>query len=197
MGRRPARQRGRQRGAARSDGDEHELLPKLLFDAAWRRAWSPRAARAASAAGYVTLEAIKEIPYYAGAFGSALVTDDVDAAEAIIFLAGTNFGAAVYETGLARLTRRGLAWWPARRATVAGLDVRRDSGMKLTVAAAIGRGRTELAAFDNALVVVGAANFNLVRLSSVIPPHSTVVEASDAPPRPQGTWGDRLYVVYA
>ena len=69
--------------------------------------------------------------------------------------------------------------------------------MKLTVAAAIGRGRTELAAFDNALVAVGAANFNLVRLSSVIPPHSTVVEASDAPPRPPGTWGDRLYVVYA
>ena len=69
--------------------------------------------------------------------------------------------------------------------------------MKLTVAAAIGRGRTELAAFDSALVAVGAANFNLVRLSSVIPPHSTVVEAGDAPPRPPGTWGDRLYVVYA
>jgi arginine decarboxylase len=69
--------------------------------------------------------------------------------------------------------------------------------MKLTVAAAIGRGRTELAAFDNALVAVGAANFNLVRLSSVIPPHSTVVEAGDAPPPAPGTWGDRLYVVYA
>jgi arginine decarboxylase len=53
--------------------------------------------------------------------------------------------------------------------------------MKLTVAAAIGQGRTELSAFDSALVAVGAANFNLVRLSSVIPPHSTVVEEGDAP----------------
>jgi hypothetical protein len=91
-------------------GTSTSVLSKLLFDAAWRRAWSPRGARAASAAGYVTLEAAKEIPYYAGAFGSALATDDVDAAEAIIFLAGTNVGAAVYEIGLARLTRRGLAW---------------------------------------------------------------------------------------
>ena len=69
--------------------------------------------------------------------------------------------------------------------------------MNLTVAAAIGRGRTELAAFDSALGAVGAANFNLVRLSSVIPPHSTVVEGGDAPPTATGTWGDRLYVVYA
>ena len=91
-------------------GTSTNAFSKLLFDAAWRRAWSPRGARAASAAGYVTLEAAEEIPYYAGAFGSALVTDDVDAAEAIIFLAGTNVGAAVYEIGLARLTRRGLAW---------------------------------------------------------------------------------------
>jgi hypothetical protein len=91
-------------------GTSTSVLSKLLFDAAWRRAWSPRAARAASAAGYVTLEAAKEIPYYAGAFGSALVTDHVDAAEAIIFLAGSNVGAAVYEIGLAHLTRRGLAW---------------------------------------------------------------------------------------
>ena len=91
-------------------GTSTNVLSKLLFDAAWRRAWSPRAARAASAAGYVALEAAKEIPYYTGAFGSALLIDHVDAAEAIIFLAGTNLGAAVYEIGLARLTRRGLAW---------------------------------------------------------------------------------------
>ena len=69
--------------------------------------------------------------------------------------------------------------------------------MKITVAAAIGQGRTELSAFDSVLVAAGAANFNLVRLSSVIPPHSTVVDASDAPPSRPGTWGDRLYVVYA
>lgn len=69
--------------------------------------------------------------------------------------------------------------------------------MRLHLSAAIGRGRTELAAFDNALVAAGAANYNLVRLSSVIPPQSTVVEAGDGPAPTEGAWGDRLYVVYA
>lgn len=69
--------------------------------------------------------------------------------------------------------------------------------MKLVVASAIGQGRTELAAFDNALVRVGAANYNLVRLSSVIPPCSTVIESDQCASSPGGTWGDRLYVVYA
>ncbi len=63
------------------------VLSKLLFDVAQRRSWSPRAARTASAVGYVMLEAAKEIPYYVGVFGSALLTDHVDAAEAFIFLA--------------------------------------------------------------------------------------------------------------
>jgi arginine decarboxylase len=48
--------------------------------------------------------------------------------------------------------------------------------MILHIASAIGRAATELAAFDQALIGVGAADFNLVRLSSVIPPGSTVVE---------------------
>ena len=86
------------------------VLSKLLFDVARRRSWSPRAARTASAVGYVMLEAAKEVPYYVGVFGSALLTDHVDAAEAFIFLAGTNLGAASYETVLAHLTHRGLAW---------------------------------------------------------------------------------------
>lgn len=47
--------------------------------------------------------------------------------------------------------------------------------MILYVASVIGRARTELAAFDQALIGVGAANFNLVRLSSVTPPGSTAV----------------------
>ncbi len=46
---------------------------------------------------------VKEIPYYAGAFGAAL-TDTVSSADAIVFLAGANLGAAAYEYGLARLT---------------------------------------------------------------------------------------------
>lgn len=69
--------------------------------------------------------------------------------------------------------------------------------MILSMAAAVGVGDTELAAFDDALLKVGAANYNLVRLSSVIPPGTTVVEVDGAMPSPGGTWGDRLYVVYA
>ena len=44
----------------------------------------------------------------------------------------------------------------------------------LYVAAATASAATELAAFDRALVAVGAANHNLIRLSSVIPPDSAV-----------------------
>jgi hypothetical protein len=44
------------------------------------------------------------VPYYASAFGATLVTDAVSGRDAIIFLAGTNLGAAVYEYGLARAT---------------------------------------------------------------------------------------------
>lgn len=69
--------------------------------------------------------------------------------------------------------------------------------MILHIASAIGRATTELAAFDQALIGVGAANFNLVRLSSVIPPGSSVVESQRCPHPEGATWGDRLYVVYA
>ena len=53
--------------------------------------------------------------------------------------------------------------------------------MKLYLAKAIGRGSTELAAFDAALVGAGVANFNLIRLSSVIPPDGEVVEVERCP----------------
>jgi arginine decarboxylase len=69
--------------------------------------------------------------------------------------------------------------------------------MILQVSAAIGSGPTELAAFDDALLKVGAANYNLVRLSSVIPPLAVVVQCDGEIASPGGTWGDRLYVVYA
>jgi arginine decarboxylase len=60
----------------------------------------------------------------------------------------------------------------------------------------IGSGATALAAFDSALRAAGVANFNLIRLSSVIPPH-TDVDADGRSPLPAGGWGDRLYCVYA
>jgi arginine decarboxylase len=69
--------------------------------------------------------------------------------------------------------------------------------MNLYLAKAIGRGSTELAAFDAALVGAGVANFNLIRLSSVIPPSGRVLEVERCPFSQEAGWGDRLYAVCA
>ena len=50
-----------------------------------------------------------EVPYYAGAFGAAALSDSVHASHALVFMAGTNIAAGLYEYGLARLTRALLA----------------------------------------------------------------------------------------
>ncbi len=68
----------------------------------------------------------------------------------------------------------------------------------IEVVRGVGRGPTKLAAFDAALRQAGVANFNLIVLSSVIPPGATVQllpESGRAQPRAE--WGDRLYVVMA
>jgi arginine decarboxylase len=67
--------------------------------------------------------------------------------------------------------------------------------MNITVSHGTGSGPTEIAAFDKALVDAGVANFNLIYLSSVIPPDSKITE--DRPKKLFGQWGDRLYVVMA
>ena len=72
-----------------------------------------------------------------------------------------------------------------------------ETTMKLYLASAIGRGSTELGAFDAALFRAGVANLNLVRLSSVIPPGSDIVQVERCPFEQTGRWGDRLYAVYA
>jgi hypothetical protein len=64
-----------------------------------------RARRIASTLGYVGTELAKEAPYYAGAFGAALVSDSVSSDDALVFLVGTNLAAAAYEYALARGTR--------------------------------------------------------------------------------------------
>ncbi len=62
----------------------------------------------------------------------------------------------------------------------------------------VGRGPTELAAFDAALRDANIANFNLIYLSSVIPAASEIEVLEDVSRiRPPGEWGDRLYVVMA
>jgi arginine decarboxylase len=68
--------------------------------------------------------------------------------------------------------------------------------MKIQVSAGIGIGPTELSAFDQALVHAGVANYNLIYLSSVLPPDSKV-SIQEKPEQLAGTWGDRLYVVMA
>jgi len=72
-----------------------------------------------------------------------------------------------------------------------------DSGLTgrlldITVRAAVGHGRTRLSAFDRALVEAGVGDLNLIVLSSVIPPRSTVTRGGD---RVIGGHGDRLYCV--
>jgi len=68
--------------------------------------------------------------------------------------------------------------------------------MQIQISKGVGTGPTELAAFDNALIKAGVANFNLIYLSSVIPPDSEIVVNTKATP-PAGRWGDRLYIVIA
>lgn len=64
---------------------------------------------------------------------------------------------------------------------------------RIVLARGLGRGPTELAAFDAALRDAGVANYNLLCLSSVIPPGSRVERGRwETPP---GHWGHRLYVV--
>ncbi len=67
--------------------------------------------------------------------------------------------------------------------------------LHIQVTAATGVGPTALAAFDDALMSAGVSNFNLVRLSSMIPPGSTVTTSNKQMCR--GEWGDRLYAVWA
>jgi arginine decarboxylase len=69
--------------------------------------------------------------------------------------------------------------------------------LKIRLSAGAGSGPTKLAAFDTALRRAGVANYNLIRLSSIIPP-GTCITISDAPWHDNGgEWGDRLYLVYA
>ena len=86
-------------------GASTNVLSKAAHDIAQARHAGARMRRFAASAGYVVTELAKEVPYYASASGVALLSDSVSAGDAIVFLAGTNLGAALYEYGLARATR--------------------------------------------------------------------------------------------
>src|SRR3954452_25615431 len=66
--------------------------------------------------------------------------------------------------------------------------------LPISIRTAAGHGRTTVSAFDDALLGAGVANYNLIRLSSVIP--QTGVISFDSRPV-KGEHGDRLYCVYA
>ena len=69
-------------------------------------------------------------------------------------------------------------------------------GLRIEVATAIGVGRTLISSFDHALWQCGVHNYNLIPLSSVIPPGAEIV-VRDRCQRPNDEWGHRLYVVMA
>lgn len=73
---------------------------------------------------------------------------------------------------------------------------RHPSRLLIKVSTGSGVGPTRLAAFDAALFAAGVAHFNIIRLSSVVPPHTDVREVS-GPDQIQGGVGDVAYCVYA
>jgi hypothetical protein len=96
-------------------GVSSNAFSKAAHDLARARGASARRRRLAASAGYVLTEIAKELPYYIGAAGAALVSDALTSRDALIFLAGTNVGAAIYEYALARATRVFLRQTTARR----------------------------------------------------------------------------------
>lgn len=69
-----------------------------------------------------------------------------------------------------------------------------QAGPDITIRTSSGQGHTKLSAFDHALLAAGVANFNLITLSSVIPPRSRIRLVDTVLP---GGHGDRLYCVLA
>src|SRR4051812_11887109 len=71
--------------------------------------------------------------------------------------------------------------------------------MNIHIGTGIGTAATTLGAFDAALYDAGIANYNLLRLSSVIPPNTDLTINDNGIPHEvmPGGWGDRLYVVMA
>lgn len=77
------------------------------------------------------------------------------------------------------------------------LSVQRTRTRTIEISCGTGTGPTTLAAFDGALRSTGIANFNLLRLSSVIPPGTDVLPVQGPVSPIKGEWGDRLYCVMA
>lgn len=68
--------------------------------------------------------------------------------------------------------------------------------MTISVVSGVGQADTLLSSFDDALQKCGVYNYNIIPLSSVIPPKSDIVEL-DFYRTPEKEYGHRLYVVKA
>lgn len=68
--------------------------------------------------------------------------------------------------------------------------------MEIKIVKGAGEASTPLSAFDAALKDAGVYNYNLIALSSVIPPGSKVEKVNNIQ-TPDGEWGHKLYVVMA
>lgn len=64
--------------------------------------------------------------------------------------------------------------------------------MIINITKGVGKGRTKISAFDNALNNAGIANYNLIYLSSIIPTNASVCKQKIEPSK---NMGNRLYVV--
>lgn len=67
-----------------------------------------------------------------------------------------------------------------------------DGRLRITVRTATGQGRTPISAFDDALHTANVADFNLITLSSVIPPGTDVVHSDERLPAEHA---DKLFCV--
>ncbi len=68
--------------------------------------------------------------------------------------------------------------------------------MDINIVSATGEGKTLLSAFDNALQKAGVYNYNLITLSSIIPPGSRIIMTTTYT-TPDCEFGHKLYVIKA
>lgn len=68
--------------------------------------------------------------------------------------------------------------------------------MEIKVVSGVGTGKTTLSAFDHALKDAGVYNYNLITLSSIIPPGSNVMKVGTFN-TPAEEFGHKLYVIKA
>lgn len=65
--------------------------------------------------------------------------------------------------------------------------------MRIKVTSGVGKGLTEVSTFDSALLDAGIGNYNLIEISSVIPPGSKI-EVGDFREK-EAQYGDKIYLV--